>query len=145
MKQTFGIGIPNTLEDVCNPRYMALLIYDMQVGIKSQIEGGDLVVANVRKVLEAARLAHVRVFFTRHMSLPKELMGAFQYRMAMAWQGRKSCAVVSARHARLRDLARTQTSAERSNFRQNHDVGLRRHAAPDCAAGLRHQRGSHRR
>src|SRR5262249_30506360 len=30
--------------------------------------------------------AGVRVFFTRHMSLPKELMGAFQYRMAMAWQ-----------------------------------------------------------
>jgi biuret amidohydrolase len=26
------------------------------------------------------------VFFTRHMSLPRELMGAFQYRMAMAWQ-----------------------------------------------------------
>jgi nicotinamidase-related amidase len=87
MKQTFGIGIPSTLEDVCNPRCLALLIYDMQVGIKSQIEGGDVVVANVRQVLEAARLAQVRVFFTRHMSLPKELMGAFQYRMAMAWQG----------------------------------------------------------
>jgi nicotinamidase-related amidase len=28
----------------------------------------------------------MRVLFTRHMSLPKELMGAFQYRMAMAWQ-----------------------------------------------------------
>ena len=28
---------------------------------KSQIEGGDVVVANVRQVLEAARLAHVRV------------------------------------------------------------------------------------
>ena len=87
MKQTFGIGIPGTLEDVCNPRCMALLIYDMQVGIKSQIKGGDVVATNVRQVLEAARLAHVRVFFTRHMSLPKELMGAFQYRMAMAWQG----------------------------------------------------------
>jgi nicotinamidase-related amidase len=87
MKQTFGIGIPGKLEDVCNPRRMALLIYDMQVGIKSQIKGGDVVVTNVRQVLEAARLARVRVFFTRHMSLPKELMGAFQYRMAMAWQG----------------------------------------------------------
>ena len=87
MKQAFGIGIPNTLEDVCNPRCLALLIYDMQVGIKSQIEGGDDVVAKVRQVLGAARLARVRVFFTRHMSLPKELMGAFQYRMAMTWQG----------------------------------------------------------
>src|SRR5260370_26892866 len=35
---------------------------------------------------EASRNAGLRVFFTRHMSLPKELMGAFQYRMAMAWQ-----------------------------------------------------------
>ena len=87
MKQAFGIGIPNTLEDVCNPTSLALLIYDMQVGIKSQIEGGDDVVAKVRQVLGAARLARVRVFFTRHMSLPKELMGAFQYRMAMTWQG----------------------------------------------------------
>ena len=74
MKQTFGIGIPSTLEDVCNPRCLALLIYDMQVGIKSQIEEGDDVVAKVRQVLEAARLARVRVFFTRHMSLPKELI-----------------------------------------------------------------------
>jgi nicotinamidase-related amidase len=30
--------------------------------------------------------ARVRVFFTRHVSLPKKLMGTFQYRMAMAWQ-----------------------------------------------------------
>jgi nicotinamidase-related amidase len=28
----------------------------------------------------------VRVFFSRHLSLPKELMGMFQFRMAMAWQ-----------------------------------------------------------
>jgi nicotinamidase-related amidase len=28
----------------------------------------------------------VRTFFMRHVSLPKELMGVFQFRMAMAWQ-----------------------------------------------------------
>jgi nicotinamidase-related amidase len=28
----------------------------------------------------------VRVFFSRHLSLSKELMGMFQFRMAMAWQ-----------------------------------------------------------
>ncbi len=47
---------------------------------------GGAIVAAVAKVLAAARRARIRVFFTRHMSLPKELMGAFQYRMAMAWQ-----------------------------------------------------------
>jgi len=87
MKQAFGIGIARTLEDVCNPRHLALLVYDMQVGIKSQIKEGDVIAARVRQALDAARAARVRVFFTRHMSLPKELMGAFQYRMAMAWQG----------------------------------------------------------
>ena len=86
MRQAFGIDIPSTLEDVCHPRHLALLVYDMQVGITSQVEGGGVIVARVRQVLDAARAAGVRVFFTRHMSLPKELMGAFQYRMAMAWQ-----------------------------------------------------------
>jgi len=37
-------------------------------------------------VLTAARAAGVRTFFTRHMSLSRELMGGFQLRTAMAWQ-----------------------------------------------------------
>src|SRR5207249_6092825 len=40
----------------------------------------------ILKVLSAARRAGVRVFFSRHLSLPKELMGMLQFRMAMAWQ-----------------------------------------------------------
>src|SRR6266478_3014332 len=40
----------------------------------------------VLKVLTAAREAGVRVFFSRHLSLPKELMGVFQLHTAMAWQ-----------------------------------------------------------
>jgi nicotinamidase-related amidase len=65
---------------------MALLVYDMQVGIVRQIADGARVVAQVERALAAARGAGMRVFFTRHMSLPLELMGASQYRMAMAWQ-----------------------------------------------------------
>ena len=86
MKQIFGIDIPRTLEDVCQPGRLALLVYDMQVGITSQVKDGDLIVERVARTLEAARGAGVRIIFTRHMSLPKELMGAFGYRMAMAWQ-----------------------------------------------------------
>ena len=37
-------------------------------------------------MLGAARAAGLRVFFTRHLSLPKQVMGMFQFRMAMAWQ-----------------------------------------------------------
>ncbi len=86
MKRAYGLSIPQTLEDVCDPQRIALLVYDMQVGILSQIKNGDKVTRQVLKVLTTARDARVRVFFSRHLSLPKELMGMFQFRMAMAWQ-----------------------------------------------------------
>jgi nicotinamidase-related amidase len=86
MKTAYGLSIPKTLEEVCDPQRVALLVYDMQVGILSQIKNADEITRKVSKVLTAARDAGVRVFFSRHLSLPKELMGMFQFRMAMAWQ-----------------------------------------------------------
>jgi nicotinamidase-related amidase len=86
MEQAFGLAIPRTLEEVCDPRRMALLIYDMQVGVLGQIKNSEQIIARVVQVLQAARAASIRVFFSRHMSLPKELMGVFQLRTAMAWQ-----------------------------------------------------------
>jgi len=86
VQHVFGLNIPQTLEEVCDPKRMALLVYDMQVGILRQIKNGDQITARVVHVLHAARAAGIRVFFCRHMSLPKELMGVFQWRMAMAWQ-----------------------------------------------------------
>jgi nicotinamidase-related amidase len=86
MKSAYGIKIPRTLEDVCDPQRLAVLVYDMQVGILSQIKNPEQITLQVLKVLTAARHAGVRVFFSRHLSLPKELMGMFQFRMAMAWQ-----------------------------------------------------------
>jgi nicotinamidase-related amidase len=86
MESAFGLTIARTLEELCNPRDMALLIYDMQVGIVRQLADAAPILARVRDVLDIARAARVRTFFTRHLSLPRELMGAFQYRMAMAWQ-----------------------------------------------------------
>ena len=75
-----------TLSEICSREHAALLVYDMQMGIARQMKGSEAVVANVGRVLKAARDARTRIFFTRHMSLPLELMGAFQLRMAMAWQ-----------------------------------------------------------
>ena len=86
MKRVHCLDIPQTLEEVCDPQRLALVIYDMQVGILRQIKNPDAIVAKVSRVLEAARATGVRTFFMRHMSLPKELMGTFAYRMAMAWQ-----------------------------------------------------------
>jgi nicotinamidase-related amidase len=86
MQHHRNVPIPDTLEDVCDPDRMALLVYDMQVGIVGQLADGPRVIEQVGRVLEAARRAGVRVFFTRYMTLPKELMGVSQLRMAMAWQ-----------------------------------------------------------
>src|SRR4029077_12001555 len=86
MKEVYRLSIPETPEEVCNPQRVALLVYDMQVGILRQIANTHDVTCQVRKVLAAARDVGVRVFFSRHLSLPKELMGMFQFRMAMAWQ-----------------------------------------------------------
>ena len=41
MQWAFGISIPQTLEDVCDPTRLALIVYDMQVGIVNQIENGQ--------------------------------------------------------------------------------------------------------
>jgi len=90
MQRAFELDIPQTLEDICDPTRLALIVYDMQIGIVKQIENGQEITDNVLRVLDAARKAGVRVFFTRHMSLPKELMGVSQFRMAMAWQQVKS-------------------------------------------------------
>jgi nicotinamidase-related amidase len=86
MEQAFGLTIPRTLEDVCNPADMALLVYDMQVGIVSQVADGPALVARVGRTLAIARGCGMRVCFTRHLSLPREFMGSFQHRMAMDWQ-----------------------------------------------------------
>jgi nicotinamidase-related amidase len=80
------LRIPDSPADACHPERIALVVYDMQVGVVSQLSDGPQVTERVGRVLEAARSAGVRVFFTRHMTLPTELMGVFQLRMAMAWQ-----------------------------------------------------------
>lgn len=90
MQRAFGLEIPQTLDEVCDPGSLALIVYDMQVGIISQIANGCEITDKVLRVLESARKAGIRIFFTRHMSLPKELMGVFQLRMGMAWQRVKS-------------------------------------------------------
>jgi biuret amidohydrolase len=81
-----NLPIPDTVADACDPDRLALIVYDMQVGVVDQLDDGPQVTERVRQVLEAARRAGVRVFFTRHMSLPVELMGIAQLRAAMAWQ-----------------------------------------------------------
>jgi nicotinamidase-related amidase len=86
MERAYGLEIPQSLEEVCDPRRLAIIVYDMQVGVLNQIEGSAEVTERVVEVLQAARAGGFRVVFLRHLSLPRELMGVFQFRMAMAWQ-----------------------------------------------------------
>jgi nicotinamidase-related amidase len=86
MQHAFGLDIPQTVEEACDPSRTALLVYDMQVGVLSQIEDAAGLVTRVGRVLDAARAAGARVLFVRHTTLPPELTGVKGLRMAMAWQ-----------------------------------------------------------
>jgi nicotinamidase-related amidase len=86
MQHAYGLDIPLTLDDACDARRMALIVYDMQAGVVAQIATGAEITGRVLEVLESARSAGVRIVFTRHMSLPNELAGASALRTAMVWQ-----------------------------------------------------------
>lgn len=88
MERAYGLEIPQRLEEICHPERMALLVYDLQFGIMSQLppEKSDHIIKQTMQVLQAAREGGFRVFFSRHLSLPLEAAGVFQLRQAMMWQ-----------------------------------------------------------
>lgn len=86
MLSCHGVSIPQSLEEIVSFENTVLIVYDMQAGIAPQVKDGAQITARVGNVLAAARVAGLRIFFTRHMSLPLNLMGAFQYRTSTSWQ-----------------------------------------------------------
>ena len=86
MQHAFGLDIPQSLTEVCTPTRLAVLVYDMQVGILRQLPDAPATIAKVLEVIEAARAGGYRVLFSRYVSMPLELSGVAQLRMAMAWQ-----------------------------------------------------------
>jgi biuret amidohydrolase len=92
MQKAFGLNIPQTLDDVCDPTRLALVVHDMQVGIVKQIENGTQITGRVLQVLEAARKAGIRSS-SRGTCPPEGTYGRIsvsQFRTAMAWQRVKS-------------------------------------------------------
>jgi nicotinamidase-related amidase len=81
-----GLEVPSTLGEACRPERLALVVYDMQAGILDQIDDRDRVVSAVGEVLAIARASGIRTVFTRHITLPVELMGTAQLRMWRSWQ-----------------------------------------------------------
>jgi biuret amidohydrolase len=86
MDELNGLEIPESLAEALRPERLALIVYDMQVGVVGQIADGDRVVANVQRVLGAARAVGVRTVFMRHYSMPRALAGVYQLRQAKVWQ-----------------------------------------------------------
>jgi biuret amidohydrolase len=86
MQHAYGLDIPGSLDELCDPRRMALIVYDMQVGIIAQLKDGATIAQRVADVIEAAGAGGFRIVYTRHMYLPKEVAGVSQLRTAMAWQ-----------------------------------------------------------
>jgi biuret amidohydrolase len=86
------LDIPETLEDALDPAALALVVYDMQVGVLAQISDGDRVLANVLRLLAAARERGARTVFMRHYSMPTALQGVYQLRQAKVWQRRARAA-----------------------------------------------------
>lgn len=112
METAFGLDIPMTLEDVCHPQKMALLVYDMQVGVAQQLPNAIAFIQQVKQVIEVARSHQMRIFFSRHTTLPKEIAGVSQLKGSMALQRVATVAQVqpnflpdSPAHAIVPDLA----------------------------------------
>ncbi|MFM7424950.1 MAG: cysteine hydrolase family protein [Elainella sp.] len=112
MQSAFGLDIPTSLTDLCVPQTMALLVYDMQVGIAQQLPDSAQFIQQVKQALDLARTHQIRVLFSRHTTLPKQLAGVSQFKGMMALQRVASVAEVepnflpdSPAHAILPDLA----------------------------------------
>ncbi|HWN31639.1 MAG TPA: cysteine hydrolase [Pseudonocardia sp.] len=95
MEHAFGLSIPRTVEEACDPGRLALIVYDMQVGVLNQIADAKRVIAGVVEIVEAARAGGYRVFYLRHMGIPNEVSGSARLRTAMAWQRTDRVADVS--------------------------------------------------
>jgi nicotinamidase-related amidase len=95
MQSRYGLRVPRTVEEACDPRHLALVVYDMQVGVLAQIPDAERVLAGVLRTVEAARAGGYRVFYLRHMGIPNEVSGSARLRTGMAWQRRDDVEAVT--------------------------------------------------
>jgi nicotinamidase-related amidase len=86
MRKAFGLAVPENLHDVLQPSRCGLIVYDMQAGIIPQISTGLNIQEQCISLVQAARIAGLRIFHTRHFFLPIPAAGVGQLRRAMVWQ-----------------------------------------------------------
>ena len=54
IRTELGLEITQTLFDVCRPNRMALVVYDMQIGIVRQVKTGREITDRVSRILNVA-------------------------------------------------------------------------------------------
>ena len=86
VQRAFGMDVPESVAEMCQPSRAAVLVYDAQVGILAHVRDRGFVLTQIRRVVEAARGAGVPVLYVRHVSVPPSHMGIGALRTAMAWQ-----------------------------------------------------------
>ena len=86
MESAYGLSIPRTLDEACDPSRLAVLVYDMQVGVLNQIADGPEITERVVRIVDAARAGGYRIVYLRHYFLPVEMAGVAALRTAMMWQ-----------------------------------------------------------
>ena len=86
MQHAFGMAVPESVAEMCQPVRTAVLVYDAQVGILAHVRDRAAVLSQIRRVIDAARGAGVPVVYVRHVSVPPTHMGVGALRTAMAWQ-----------------------------------------------------------
>jgi nicotinamidase-related amidase len=86
MDRSTAVSIPESLEEICATSRAALLVYDMQAGIVSQLADGGAIVERVGMLIRSARAAGMRVVYSRHYNVPLAWAGVGQARMGKTWQ-----------------------------------------------------------
>ena len=62
MQRAFGLNIPQTLDDICDPTRLALIVYDMQVGIVKQIENGRQITGKLHQLSVTGGLVEIAMY-----------------------------------------------------------------------------------
>jgi nicotinamidase-related amidase len=62
--------IYNTTEEIVDPSYTALVVWDVLNMFVNRIFNGEEFIRNLTSVIDSARRANVPIFFTRHQLLP---------------------------------------------------------------------------
>jgi nicotinamidase-related amidase len=87
MKKVGNVEIFENLREIADPRWSALVLWDIQNRLVNNIFNKSEFVNNVKVLLSEARKINLPVFYTKITPLPKEYMSSYQYYFLMKRTG----------------------------------------------------------